>query len=164
MLRQCPEYTLYCVLLLQPSLKFNLRICAQTQLSQHYQIFVKVLTSKHKIQFKRSFPPLCCIIFQQSTSHRSVLPPADLYQKGRAVITCPPSEQYIFLQHPLLLFGLSFLLIIVDSLSLQNINPASATVCPTCGRTLAQAVRVPSHLVQLTMVTATEMTQFLIVA
>jgi hypothetical protein len=155
MLRRCPEYTLYCV----PSLNFNFRIFA----SQHYQIFVTVLNSKHKIKPKCSLSPLCCIIFQQSTSQRAVLSPADLYQKARAVITCAPPEQYIFSLHPLPLFGLSFFLVIVGSFSLQTINPASATVCPTCGRTLAQAVRVPSHLVQWTMVTATVLTQFLIV-
>jgi hypothetical protein len=58
-----------------------------------------------------------------------------------------------FLTTPPDLFGLS-ILIIVGNPGLQSSNPASATVCLTCGRTLAQASRVPSHLVQLTMVEA----------
>ena len=109
MLRRCPEYTLYCVLLMQPSLIFNFRIFAQTQPSQHYKIFVTVLTFKHKIQSKCSFCPLCCIIFQQSTSQRSILPPSRLLptktsghnlRASRAVhfLTTPPASFWSILR------------------------------------------------------------------
>jgi len=62
MLRRYPKFTLHCAFLMQPSLKFSFRIFAQTQPSQHYQHFVTVLPSKHKIQPLFFTCSLCCIL------------------------------------------------------------------------------------------------------
>ena len=40
----------------------NFRISAQTQSSQHYQSFATLLPSKHRMQPKRSVPPICCTL------------------------------------------------------------------------------------------------------